>query len=131
VRLKIFHGSFFSTRVNSIQNNHMNVFVWIRKKDFFFFYSKKIINLKNWLFHYYNEKIKFFTSYEWSKYEVLILWFQKTNFIEEEPVFTKKIYVTLPSTVISWVPKWILSARFLKDAFKLETSPFGSLKELV
>jgi hypothetical protein len=25
----------------------------------------------------------------------------------------------------------ILSARFLKDAFKLETSAFGSLKELV
>jgi hypothetical protein len=25
----------------------------------------------------------------------------------------------------------ILSARFLKDAFKLETSPSGSLKELV
>jgi hypothetical protein len=25
----------------------------------------------------------------------------------------------------------ILSGRFLKDAFKLETSPFGSLKDLV
>jgi hypothetical protein len=51
-------------------------------------------------------------------------------FIEEKPVFTKKKNsVALPSAVISWLK--IFSARFLKDAFKLETSPFGSLKELV
>jgi rRNA-processing protein FCF1 len=44
----------------------------------------------------------------------------------------QKISVALPSAV--WrnfmaVQMKILSALFLKDAFKLETSPFGSLKE--
>jgi hypothetical protein len=39
----------------------------------------------------------------------------------------------LPSAVRDFmaVQMKILSAQFLKDAFKLETSPIGSLKELV
>jgi hypothetical protein len=58
-------------------------------------------------------------------------------FIEEKPVLTKKKKsVTLPSAVavcrdFMAVHRKILSARFLKDAIKLETSPSGSLKELV
>jgi hypothetical protein len=50
-------------------------------------------------------------------------------FIEEKPVFTKK--KKIPSLHMMAVHMKILSARFFKDAFKLETSPFGSLKELV
>jgi hypothetical protein len=55
-------------------------------------------------------------------------------FIKEKQVFTKKKSVTLPSAVcreFMAVQMRILSARFLKDPFKLYTSPFGSLKELV
>jgi hypothetical protein len=58
-------------------------------------------------------------------------------FIEKKTVFTKKkIAVALPSAVavcrdFMAVHRKILSARFLKDAFKLETSPSGSPKELV
>jgi hypothetical protein len=57
-------------------------------------------------------------------------------FIGEKPIFTKKNSVALPSAVavcraFMAVHMKILYARFLKDAFKLETSPFGSLKELV
>jgi hypothetical protein len=57
-------------------------------------------------------------------------------FIEEKLVFTKKKSVALPSAFavcrdFMAVHRKILSARFLKDAFKLETSPSGSLKELV
>jgi hypothetical protein len=51
---------------------------------------------------------------------------RKTDFYEN------KISVALSYAVISWLSKWKnLSARFLKDVFKLETSPFRSLKELV
>jgi hypothetical protein len=53
-------------------------------------------------------------------------------FIEEKPICTKKKF---PSPAVCRdfmaVQMKILSARFLKDAFKLEISPFGSLKELV
>jgi hypothetical protein len=58
-------------------------------------------------------------------------------FIGEKQVFTKKKIPSLcrlPSAVcrdFMAVHMKILSARFLKDAFKLETSPSGSLKELV
>jgi hypothetical protein len=58
-------------------------------------------------------------------------------FIDEKPVYTKKKIPSLcrlPSAVcrdFMAVQMKILSARFLKDAFKLETSPSGSLKELV
>jgi hypothetical protein len=55
---------------------------------------------------------------------------RKTGFYE------KKVSVALPSAVavcrdFMAVQMKILSARFLKDAFKLETSTSGSLKELV
>jgi hypothetical protein len=58
-------------------------------------------------------------------------------FIEEKQVCTKKKFPSLcrlPSAVcrdFMAVHMKILSARFLKEAFKLETCPFGSLKELV
>jgi hypothetical protein len=55
-------------------------------------------------------------------------------FIGEKPIFTKKNYPSRRSAVcrdFMAVHVKILSARFLKDAFKLETSPSGSLKELV
>jgi hypothetical protein len=53
-------------------------------------------------------------------------------FIEEKPIFTKKKFPSLcrRRDFMAFHMK-ILSARFLKDAFKLETSPFGSLEELV
>jgi hypothetical protein len=50
-------------------------------------------------------------------------------FIEEKLNFTKKKNSVCRDFMA--VHMKILSARFLKDAFKLETSPFGSLKELV
>jgi hypothetical protein len=59
-------------------------------------------------------------------------------FIGEKLIFTKKkipLNFRLPSRAAAIccafmaVHMKILSARFLKDAFKLETSPFGSLKE--
>jgi hypothetical protein len=43
-------------------------------------------------------------------------------FIGEKPIFTKKKFMA--------VHMKILFARFLKDAFKLETFPFESLKKL-
>jgi hypothetical protein len=46
-------------------------------------------------------------------------------FIEEKPILRKKKSVALPSAAISWLSKII----FLSAS--LETSPFGSLKELV
>jgi hypothetical protein len=62
-------------------------------------------------------------------------------FTEEKPICTKNkfpslchLHCHLPSTVcldFIAVQIKILSARFLKDAFKLETSSFGSLQELV
>jgi hypothetical protein len=60
-------------------------------------------------------------------------------YIGEIPIFTKKKIPSLcrqPSTVavcrdFMAVQMKILSACFLKDNFKLETSPFASLKELV
>jgi hypothetical protein len=51
-------------------------------------------------------------------------------FIEEKPICTKKKFPSLCRNSMA-VQMKILSTRFLKDAFKLETSPFGSLKELV
>jgi hypothetical protein len=54
-------------------------------------------------------------------------------FIEEEHVFKKKKIFRRSAVCRNFmaVHRKILSARFLKDAFKLETSPSGSLKELV
>jgi hypothetical protein len=53
-------------------------------------------------------------------------------FIEEKQVFTKKKFRrSAVCRDFMAVHRKILSARFLKDAFKLETSPSGSLKELV
>jgi hypothetical protein len=47
-------------------------------------------------------------------------------FIGEKQVFTKK---KVRHSAVSQMR--ILSARFLKDLFKIDTSPFGSLKKLV
>jgi hypothetical protein len=52
------------------------------------------------------------------------------RFIGEKPIFTKKQNPSLCRDFMA-VRMKNLSARFLKDAFKLETSPFGSMKELV
>jgi hypothetical protein len=53
-------------------------------------------------------------------------------FMEEKPIFTKKKFRrSAVCRDFMAVQIKILSARFLKDAFKLEISPFGSLKELV
>jgi hypothetical protein len=53
-------------------------------------------------------------------------------FIGEKHIFTKKkIRRSAVCRDSMAVHMKILSARFLKDAVKLETSPFGSLKELV
>jgi hypothetical protein len=53
-------------------------------------------------------------------------------FIGEKLVFTnKKFRHSAVCREFMAVQKRILSARFFKDPFKLETSPFGSLKELV
>jgi hypothetical protein len=53
-------------------------------------------------------------------------------FIEEKPICTKKkIRHYAVCRHLMTVQMKILSARFWKDAFKLETSPFGSLKILV
>jgi hypothetical protein len=53
-------------------------------------------------------------------------------FIGEKQVFTKKkVRQSAVCREFMAVQMRILSSRFLKDAFKLDTSPFGSLKELV
>jgi hypothetical protein len=53
-------------------------------------------------------------------------------FIGEKSVFTKKnFHRSAVCRDFMAVHRNILSARFLKDAFKLGTSPSGSLKELV
>jgi hypothetical protein len=53
-------------------------------------------------------------------------------FIGEKPIFTKKKFRrSAVCRDFMAVQMKILSARFLKNALKLETSPFGSLKELV
>jgi hypothetical protein len=54
-------------------------------------------------------------------------------FIEEKSIFTKKKKFRRSAVCRDFMAVLmnILSARFLKDAFKLETSAFGSLKELV
>jgi hypothetical protein len=53
-------------------------------------------------------------------------------FIEEKPFFTKtKFRRSAVCRDFMAVQMKILPAQFLKDAFKLETSPFGSLKDLV
>jgi hypothetical protein len=53
-------------------------------------------------------------------------------FIEEKPIFTKKNFRrSAVCRDFMAVQMKILSARFLKDAFKLETSAVGSLKELI
>jgi hypothetical protein len=53
-------------------------------------------------------------------------------FIGEKQVFTKKkVRHSAVCREFMAVQMRILSARFLKDSFKLDTSPFGSLKELV
>jgi hypothetical protein len=52
-------------------------------------------------------------------------------FLGEKPIFTKKkIRRSAVCRDFMALHMKIFSARFLKDAFKLETSPFGSLKEL-
>jgi hypothetical protein len=51
-------------------------------------------------------------------------------FIEEKLIFTKKKF-RRSAGAISWLSFTfisLLSTRFLKDAFKLESFPFGSLK---
>jgi hypothetical protein len=54
------------------------------------------------------------------------------DFIEEKPIFTKKNFRrSAVCRDFMAVQMKILSTRFLKDAFKIETSAFGSLKELV
>jgi hypothetical protein len=61
----------------------------------------------------------------------------RTFYRKEKPIFTKKKFPPLcqPSAAVlrdfMAVQMEFLSARLLKDAFKLETSTFGSLKELV
>jgi hypothetical protein len=53
-------------------------------------------------------------------------------FIKVKPIFTKKKFrCSAVCRDFMAVQMKILAARFWKDAFKLETSPFGSLKELV
>jgi hypothetical protein len=47
-------------------------------------------------------------------------------FIGEKQIFTKK-----KSPSLREFQKRILPARFFKDPFKLDTTPFGSLKQLV
>jgi hypothetical protein len=51
-------------------------------------------------------------------------------FIGEKQVFSKKKSPSLCREFMA-VQMRILSGGFLKDPFKLDTSPFGSLKELV
>jgi hypothetical protein len=53
-------------------------------------------------------------------------------FIEEKLIFTKKNFRrSAVCRDFMAVHMKFFSAQFLKDAFKFETSPFGSLKELV
>jgi hypothetical protein len=82
----------------------------------------------------------YFENFKWNFYMVyiykvlislfLIFFFfnflgEVVLFIEENPIWTKKKFCRHFMTLE------ILSARFLKNLFKLETSPFGSLKGYV
>jgi hypothetical protein len=85
------------------------------KNTFFTFYERSLLSIKYWFSDFQN----FFLSIFWMNEDFL----SKINRFLRLPNF----YVCRDFMAVHMK---ILSAWFLKDAFKLETSPFKSLKEL-
>jgi hypothetical protein len=108
-----------------INNPYVSIYESVRRSLYvlkIFLLPMNGVNMKYW-FRDFQKKF-----FYWFSGRIRTFYRRKTGFYE------KKISVALPSAVcrdFMAVHMKILSARFLKDAFNLETSPSGSLTELV